>query len=87
MDGSHTTRFFLEPEQAFHRQYEALRAIFVDTAPLDEVAARFGFKASTLRSMASRFRVTCGRGGTAPFFARTDGDDLPAQRTHTPTDL
>ncbi len=30
MDGSHTSRFFLEPKQTFQRQYEALRAVFVE---------------------------------------------------------
>src|SRR5207249_11507507 len=56
MDGSHASRFFLEPKQTFQRQYEALRAIFVDSEPLDQVAARFRYKSSALRSMASRFR-------------------------------
>jgi hypothetical protein len=30
MEASHTSRFFLEPKPTFQRQYEALRAIFVD---------------------------------------------------------
>ena len=55
MDGSHASRFFLEPKQTFQRQYEALRAVFVDAEPLDQVAARFGYKPSALRSMVSRF--------------------------------
>ena len=74
MDGSHTSRFFLVPEQTFQRQYEALRAVFVDAEPLDRVAVRFGYKSSALRSMASRFRADCRRGVTPPFFSRTDAD-------------
>jgi hypothetical protein len=71
MDGSHARRFFLEPQQTFQRQYEALRAIFVDDEPLQGVAARFDSKPSTLRSMASRLRADCRRGIATPFFSRT----------------
>ena len=71
MDGSHASRFFLEPKQTFQRQYEALRAIFVEDEPLDRVAERFGYKSSALRSMACRFRGGCRRGVAPPFFSRT----------------
>jgi hypothetical protein len=71
MDGSHTKRFFLEPQQTFQRQYEALRALFVDDDPLERVAERFDYKPSTLRSMASRLRADCRRGVVPPFFSRT----------------
>lgn len=71
MDGSHTRQFFLEPQQTFQRQYEALRAIFVDDEPLERVAQRFDYKPSTLRSMASRLRADDRRGGASPFFSRT----------------
>ena len=64
MDGSLVGRFFLEPQQTFQRQYEALRAIFVDHEPIDRVAVRFGYKTSTLKSMASRLRADCRRGVT-----------------------
>jgi hypothetical protein len=88
MDGSHTSRFFLEPQQTFQRQYEALRAVFFDVEPIDQVAARFGYKLSALKSMASRFRADCRRGVTTPFFSPTDADDhsgQPAAKTsHAP---
>jgi hypothetical protein len=88
MDGSHTSRFFLEPKQAFQRRYEALRAIFVEGQPLDQVAARFGYKSSALRSMASRFRADCRGGVTTPSFSPTDADDrsvqAPAKAGHAP---
>jgi hypothetical protein len=77
MDGTNTSRFFLEPKQTFQRQYEALRAIFVEGEPLDQVAERFGYKSSALRSMACRFRGDCRHGVTPPFFFRTDAD-VPA---------
>lgn len=74
MDGNHTSRFFIEPKQTFQRQYEALRAIFVEGELLDKVAERFGYKSSALRSMVSRFRADCRRGVRPPFFCRTDAD-------------
>lgn len=78
MDESHTRRFFLEPQQAFQRQYEALRAIFVDDEPLGRVAERFDYKPSTLRSMASRLRGDYRRGVATPFFSPTAADGPPA---------
>jgi hypothetical protein len=88
MDGRHTSRFFLEPKQTFQRQYEALRAIFVEGDPLDQVAVRFGYRSSALRSMVSRFRADCRRGVTPPFFSRMDADDhsghARANATHAP---
>ena len=71
MEGSHDSQFFLKPQQAFHRQYEALRAVFVEGQPLEPVAARFGYKVSTLQSMVSRFRADRRRGAVAPFFSQT----------------
>jgi hypothetical protein len=83
MDGSHTRRFFLEPQQTFQRQYEALRALFVDDEPLEHVAQRFDYKPSTLRSMASRLRADCRRGLATPFFSRTaEADPLASVRSH-----
>jgi len=74
MEGSHARQFFLEPKQTFQRQYEALRAVFVDNQPLDQVAERLGYKAAALRSMACRFRGACRQGVTPPFFSRMDAD-------------
>jgi hypothetical protein len=50
------TRLFLEPANATHRQYEALRAHFVDGLPPKEVAARFAYTPGSFRVLACRFR-------------------------------
>jgi hypothetical protein len=86
MEGNHTSQFFLQPKQTFQRQYEALRALFVDDEPLDQVAQRFGYKPSALCSMASRFRGDCRRGTPPPFFAPMVADDLtgPAREKTPP---
>jgi hypothetical protein len=70
-------QFFLEPQQTFQRQYEALRAIVVVGEPLRLVAERFGYKVPALKSMVCRFRASCRRGVTPPFFSRTAEVDLP----------
>jgi hypothetical protein len=75
MEGDRAKRFFLEPEQTFHRQYEALRAVFLEDQPLEQVAERFGYTPSTLRSMASRLRADRRRGVTPPFSSRTGAGD------------
>jgi len=80
MEGDSNRQFFLEPQQAFHRQYEALRAVFVEGQPLEPVAVRFGYKVSALRSMVSRFRADRRGGVTPPFFARTVADGPAAHR-------
>ena len=80
MEGSEDSRYFLEPDQTFHRRYEALRAVFVEAQPLERVAERFGFKVSALRSMVSRFRADRRRGATPPFSSRTGAADLAGRR-------
>lgn len=67
-------RFFMEPQQTFHRRYEALRAFFVEGRSLEETAAKFGYRVAALKSMICRFRVDCGKGHAPPFSFRTDGD-------------
>lgn len=79
MDESHTRRFFLEPKQPHQRQYEALRAIFIDDEPLERVAQRLDYKPSTLKSMASRLRSHCRRGVEPPFFSRMAAGGLSAR--------
>ncbi len=49
-------RFFLEPANAVHRQYEALRAYFVEGLPSAEAAARFGYSPGSFRVLVHRFR-------------------------------
>lgn len=48
--------FFLLPEKPLHRQYEALRAYFVEQLPSDQVAERFGYSPGAFRVLCSEFR-------------------------------
>jgi hypothetical protein len=47
---------FLEPANATQRQYEALRAFFVDRLPGAEVAKRFGYTPGSFRVLVHQFR-------------------------------
>ncbi|MBE3112815.1 MAG: hypothetical protein IMZ55_18895 [Acidobacteria bacterium] len=51
-----TTRAFLEPKNAVHRQYEALRAYFVEGLPSAEAATRFGYTRGSFRVLCHAFR-------------------------------
>src|SRR5712692_6635390 len=50
------SRHFLEPGNASHRQYEALRAYFVEGLPSAQAAARFGYTPGSFRSLVHQFR-------------------------------
>jgi len=49
-------KHFLQPTNATHRQYEALRAYIVEGCPGPEVAARFGYTYGSLRVLVHQFR-------------------------------
>jgi hypothetical protein len=49
-------RRFLEPSNTAHRQYEALRAFFVDGVPSKEAATRFGYTPGSFRVLVHQFR-------------------------------
>lgn len=57
-------RVFLEPANPTHRQYEALRAYFVEGLPSQEVAKRFGYTPGSFRVLCHQFRQNPQR----PFF-------------------
>jgi hypothetical protein len=46
----------VEPSNSTHRQYEALRAFFVDRIPSAEAAARFGYTPASFRVLVHQFR-------------------------------
>jgi hypothetical protein len=49
-------QFFLAPETPLQRQYEALRAYFVEQAPSHQVARRFGYTPGAFRVLCHQFR-------------------------------
>jgi hypothetical protein len=73
-------RVFLEPANPTHRQYEALRAYFVERIPSAETAARFGYTPGSFRVLCHGFRQDRKR----PFFLPvTRGPQASAKRDTT----
>ena len=64
IDLTSLAKHFLEPLNAAHRQYEALRAFFVAGVPGVEVARRFGYTPGSFRVLVHQFRQDPHR----PFF-------------------
>jgi transposase len=53
---SKEARFFLEPEQPKQRQYEALRAYFVENLQAKDIAASFGYTPGAFHVLCHKFR-------------------------------
>ena len=49
-------RYFLRPANSTHRQYEALRAYFLEGLPSQEAARRFGYTPGSFRVLCHQFR-------------------------------
>ena len=70
MDDIRCRAFFIQPAQPYHRQYEALRAVFVEGHSQKEVADRFGYTYDSLRQLVRAFRQQDQQAlASAPFFA------------------
>src|SRR2546425_1003430 len=72
-------RFFVAPEGSRQRQYEALRAYFLDRLPSADVARRFGYTPGAFRALCYQFRHDPAK--RADFFtpARPGPRDAPAR--------
>lgn len=76
MDLTKCRRFFLVPKDVRHRQYEALRAYFVENLSSPEVAKRFGYTPGYFRVLCHAFR----RAADPKFFAVTEPKSRPSSR-------
>jgi len=56
LSDTQASQFFLAPEVPRQRQYEALRAYFLDQLPATEVAPRFGYTTGSFRQLCHHFR-------------------------------
>lgn len=70
-------RAFLAPRNSNHRQYEALRAYFVDHLPAAEVAQRFNYTTGSFHQLAHQFRQNPNR----QFFAEPPRPGAKASET------
>jgi len=55
-DISDVRRFFLEPSHPRQRQYEALRAYFIENRPAKEIARAFGYSVGSFHVLCHHFR-------------------------------
>jgi hypothetical protein len=87
MDDTPCCRFFLDPSCVPQRQYEALRAVFVDRCRQKDVAERFGYSYAAFRQLVGQFRAGCASGQPPPFFAprARGGRRAPARRRRPPS--
>jgi len=74
-------RAFLEPVNATHRQYEALRAYFVDKVPSKEAAERFGYTPGSFRMLCHQFRTDPSRAFFLPERSRAVSGERSATKT------
>lgn len=70
MDGRNYEDFFLHPQDATQRRYEALRAVCLEGESAADVADRMGIPQGTLRNWACEFRRLVDAGCAPPFFFR-----------------
>jgi hypothetical protein len=77
MDDTPCRDFFLHPTTSPHRQYEALRAAFVEHQPLPDVARQFGYRYGSLRNLVADFRARCHAGQAPPFSPPRPAGGLP----------
>jgi hypothetical protein len=84
MDDTRCRDFFLEPVATYHRQYEALRAFFIEGRRLQDIAQQFGYQETSLRSMVCRFRAQVQAGEVSPFLGNRNWGDLSGSLTPQP---
>jgi hypothetical protein len=78
MDDTPCRHFFREPAGPLQRQYEALRAVFLDGLSRKEAAGLFGYSYGAFRQLVRQFRHGCAAGAPPPFFSsRAPGGRRP----------
>ena len=79
MDHPAARSFFLQPACPCHRQYEALRAVFVEGLSQREAAQRFGYSYDAFRHLAAQFRAALDAGQAPPFSPGSAAAARPAR--------
>jgi|SRR5262245_7802391 len=67
MDDSALRDYFLRPSCPSQRQYEALRAVFVEGLSQRDAAQRFGYSYGAFRQLVLQFRSAVSDGSAPPF--------------------
>ena len=83
MDNSSLRDFFLKPSTPAQRQYEALRAVFIDGLSQKEVAERFQYSYGAFRVLVHQVRASLNAGQPPPFLPPHGKDALLPSRRRT----
>ena len=78
MDDTNCRLFFTTPHCPAQRQYEALRAVFIDGLAQGEAASRFGYDADAFRQLVHQFRQARAAGSAPPFSSPSGEAVLPS---------
>jgi hypothetical protein len=78
MDDSALRDYFLSPCCPGQRQYEALRAVFVEGISQKQAAQRFGYSYGAFRQLVLEFRSAFSGGSAPPFSTKLQAADNPA---------
>lgn len=76
--------YFLVPGCPAQRQYEALRAVFVDGCSQKDAADLFGYTHGAFRQLVLKFRAARRAGQVPPFSPRLGQAGRPANRKSSP---
>jgi hypothetical protein len=79
MDDTRCQQCFQQPACPAQRQYEALRAVFLDGLSQKNAAERFGYDYDGFRQLIHQFRDGC-RAGNPPPFSPPSGAAVPSLR-------
>jgi hypothetical protein len=82
MDDKTFRDFFLQPASPRQRQYEALRAVFLDGLSQQEAASRFGYDYDGFRQLVRSFRLSFA--DAAPPFSTDPAPAAPRDRRAAP---
>jgi hypothetical protein len=75
VDDTRSRNFFNQPSGPAQRQYEALRAVFVEGLSQKDAAGRKGYADDAFRQLVHQFRHDCASGTPPPFSLPTPADD------------
>lgn len=84
MDDTLCQLFFNQPTCPAQRQYEALRAVFIDGLSQQEAADRFGYSYAAFRQLVAQFRQDCAAATPPPFSTPSVVADLRDSRSVQP---
>ena len=84
MDDTTCRLFFSEPACPAQRQYEALRAVFIEGLSQKDAAERFGYSHDAFRQLVHQFRQGLAAGDAPPFSPPPGADAFPARPSRRP---